>query len=143
MQIIKIPLRKDLFFESEFKRFLLHQINSMYLEYKEIPDEVSLRGRLGRRLYDIITSNDWNFGKTKIIHERGSNVIEIRFTRNITIKKDSGILQNETLDGKIVNGWLDSKSMNSIIGSSSHSGLSIEKTVTPSVTILIEELKID
>ncbi len=113
----------------------------MYSLYKEIPDEVSLRGRLGRRLYNIITSNDWNFGKTKIIHEKGSDVIVIRFTRNITVKKESGVSQSETLDGKIVNGWMDSNAMNSLAKSSSQSGFSIEKTVTPSITILIRELK--
>ncbi len=141
MQILNVPLKKDPFFENELKRFLLHQISSMYSLYKEIPDEVSLRGRLGRRLYNIITSNDWNFGKTKIIHEKGSDVIVIRFTRNITVKKESGVSQSETLDGKIVNGWMDSNAMNSLAKSSSQSGFSIEKTVTPSITILIRELK--
>ena len=141
MDKIKIPLYEDLFFVDQFKKYLLHQINSMYLEYKEVPDEVSLKGKLGRHLYNIITSNNWNFNKTKIIHERGPNVMEIRFTRNITISKESNqnVVKNESLDGKIVDGIVDS-SMVSNFGKSSM-GFNIEKTVTPSKTILIEELK--
>jgi len=141
MSVIRVPLYEDPLFASEFKKYLLHQINSMYLEYKEIPDEVSFKGRLGKHLHTIVIDNNWNFNKTKIIHERGPNEMEIRFTRNITISKESNIpIQDSTLDGKVVDGWLNKSSQNAIIGSFSNS-FNIEKTVTPFIKIPIIELK--
>ena len=141
MNIIRVPLYEDPLFALEFKKYLLHQINLMYLEYKEIPDEVSFKGRLGKHLHTIIIDNNWNFNKTRILYERGPNEMEIRFTRNITISKESNIpIQDSSLDGKVVDGWLDKSSQNSIIGSFSNS-FNIEKTVTPSIKIPIIELK--
>ena len=140
MNIIRVPLCDDPVFVLEFKKYLLHQINLMYLEYKEIPDEVSFKGRLGMHLYSIIQDNNWNFNKTRIVHEKGPNEMEIRFTRNITISKESNIpIPDSSLDGKIVDGWLDKSSQNSIIGSFNNS-FNIEKTVTPSIKIQIKEL---
>ena len=140
MNVIRVPLYEDPLFALEFKKYLLHQINLMYLEYSEIPDEVSFKGRLGKHLYSIIQSNNWNFNKTKILHEKGPNEMEIRFTRNITITKESNIpIQDSSLDGKIVDGWLDKSSQNSIIGSFSNN-FNIEKSVTPSIKIPIKEL---
>lgn len=142
METIRIPLYKDPVFESEFKKYLLHQINQMYLEYNEIPDEVSFKGKLGKHLHTLVVSNNWNFSKTKIVHEKGPNEMEIRFTRNITIKKNSNIIptHQDSLDGRVVDGWLDSKAVSSLTGSSSLN-FDVEKTETPSVTILLKELK--
>jgi len=142
MQTVRVPLKKDPIFEIEFKKYLLHQINQLYLEYNEIPDQVSFRGKLGMRLYNIVQSNNWNFNKTKMLHERGPNEMEIHFTRNITVKKNSNIIptQHDSLDGKVVDGWLDSKAVSSLTGSSSLN-FDVEKTETPSVTILLKELE--
>lgn len=142
MQVIRVPLKKDLVFEIEFKKYLLHQINQLYLEYKEIPDLVSFRGNLGKHLHNIVVSNSWNFSTTKMLYEKGPNEIKIMFTKNIIVKKGSNIIpiQSESLDGKIVDAWLDSKAVSSLIGSSSLN-FNVEKTETPSVTILIKELK--
>src|SRR6056300_1490669 len=129
MNVIRVPLYEDPLFALEFKKYLLHRINSMYLEYKEIPDEVLFKGRLGKHLYSIIQGNNWNFTKTQILHERGPNEMEIRFTRNITITKESNIpIQDSSLDGKVVDGWLDKSSQNSVIRSFGNS-FNIEKTV--------------
>lgn len=142
METIRIPLYKDPVFEIEFKKYLLHQINKLYLEYGEIPNEVSFRGKLGKHLHTLVVSNNWNFNKTKMIHEKGPNEMEIRFTRNIIVKKNSNIAPShqDSLDGRIVNGWLDSKAVSSLTGSSNLS-FDVEKTETPSVTVLIKELK--
>ncbi len=143
MQTIKIPLVDDEFFNTQLKKFILSKINSLYVEYKEIPDEVSFRGALGKRLFNLIIDNNWNFGKTKVIHEKGSNEMEIRYTRNITIKKNSDLASHvkPSVDGKIVDGWMDLKSQSSIINSNANTNFSIEKTVTPNLIVRLEKLK--
>ncbi len=140
MKTILVPRKEDSLFKSEFKKYLLHQVNNLYVEYKEIPDEIVFKGKLGAILYNLLKLDDWKLGKTKMIHEKGSNEIIIHFTRNITIKKDSLIpTRSESLDGKIVNGIIDSKSASSINKASN--SFSIEKTVSPSIRILLKEMK--
>ncbi len=142
MLTVRVPLKQDKFFENEFKKYLLSKINSLYLEYREIPDEVVFRGHLGSHLFNLVKSNNWNFGKTKTVNEKGPNQLEIRFTRNITIKKNTNLASSisNSLDGKVVEGILDDKSRKSIINSSIDTNFSVEKTVTPNLLIKLEEL---
>lgn len=140
MKTILVPRTEDPLFKSEFKKYLLHQVNELYVEYKEIPDEVLFKGKLGAILYNLLKSDNWELGKTKIIHKKGSNEIIIHFTRSITVKKDSLIpTQSESLDGKIISGIIDSKSASSI--NKAPSNFNIEKTVSPSIRILLKEMK--
>jgi hypothetical protein len=142
MQVVKVPLVEDIFFNIQFKKFILSKINSLYVEYNEIPNELIFKGALGRRLFNLINDNSWKFGKTKIFHEKGPNEIEIKYTRNITVKKNSDLASHvkSSLDGKIVDGWMNSKSQSSIVNSNIDTNFNIEKTVTPNLIIKLEKL---
>jgi len=142
MQILKVPLEKDLLFEIELKKYLLYRIDLLYREYGKIPDEVSCKGHLGRHVFNIILDNNWKFGPINIVNEKGSNSIEIRFNKNITVSNQSNIIpgHDSQIDGKIIEGYLDAKSQNAVSQSYANKGFTIEKTVMPKVIIKLEKL---
>ena len=142
MQVIYIPTVEDPIFTLEFKKFLLHKLNSLYLEYNNIPDEAVFRGRLGLHLFKIIEDNSWNFNNTKISHENGSNELEIRFNKDITINRTSNLNNPNTqsLDGKVVNGWSGDDFSNAMSNVSPDMNFNIEKTERPSIIIKLKNL---
>ena len=143
MQVLKVPLVKDLLFEKELKKYLLYRMDLLFKEYNNnIPDTISCKGHLGKHVFNIITNNNWKFGSTKIVHEKGPNAIEIRFDNGISIEKNSKLSMGtgSTIDGRVIEGFIDSKSQTSIIRSSIDNNFTIEKTVNPKVIIKLEKL---
>ena len=144
MNVIRIPLCEDLVFERQLKAFILHQIDSLYREYKEWPDRIILSGKLGRHLFNIFNKNKWSFDKINVLHENGSNVMIIEFTRNINVKKDSNFIHHteDSIDGKTVDGWKGEGFSNAMNRYSPNMNFNIEKTESPKIIIKLKELSL-
>ena len=140
MQIF-VPLYKDDVFPGEFKKYILHQISSMYTDYNKVPDKAIFKGKLGKILYDMILDNKWNLGTIKLSHLSGPDVIEISFDNNITVSNNANLNKHiSNIDGKVVDGWSGDEYSNAMSQISPDMNFNIEKTVTPKITILLKPL---
>jgi len=140
MQIL-VPLYKDEAFPSEFKKYLLYQISSLYSQYGKVPELAMFKGKLGKILYDIVLNNKWNLGETKISHDNGPDLIEISFTKNITVSNNANLNKHIiSIDGKVVDGWSGDAYSNAMSQISPDMNFNIERTETPKITILLKGL---
>lgn len=139
-----VPLHEDLIFERQLKSFVLHQVDSLYREYKEWPDKITLTGKLGKHLFGIFNRNKWNFDKIKVLYENGSNAMTIEFTNDINVKKDSNLIHHveDSIDGKIVDGWKGDNFSNAMNKYSPNMNFNIEKTERPKIIIKLKELSL-
>jgi len=144
MSVLKVPLHKDLYFESELKRFILHHIDLIYREYKHWPDKITLTGKLGIVIFNIINENNWKFHPVKIKNEKSlSSRMIFEFEKGISVKKNSNmpnIDQDTSLDGKIIEGWSGNKMSDAMSRISPDSSFNIETTEYPKITIKLKEI---
>ena len=143
MSILNVPLIKDNFFENELKRLILHNIDSMYMEYDKFPDTLILTGRLGKILFEMISTNKWNFGPVKVKLEKSiSNRMIICYEKPITVKDKTSLnIPKETLDNKIIEGWSGNEIVNKAMSFSN--SFNLEKLENPKITIKLRAISKD
>jgi hypothetical protein len=131
----KVPLAKDDKFKMEFFNLISRSIDDLYFENQKLPDKIIFSGVIGKELFDLITSLNWNLNNFNPSFENGPNKIIFKYLKSFTRTQnpDSPIV---TLPDKI-EGFPGNETISKLMMAyvSPRGAFKIEKTVDPTLEI--------
>lgn len=137
----KVPIDKKSEFNSRFFSLLSDSIYNIGRENQKWPDSIKFIGPLGKELFDLISTNNWDLSKfnPECPNPFGSlNKIVIEYQNPITQITDNSITSDSSLNGKIIKGIPGPETVSKIINYSIGSDFKTEKTVRPSIHIILK-----
>lgn len=139
----KVPIEKKSEFISRFFNFISNQVSRIAFDNQKWPDSIKFTGPIGKELINIIKEKEWDFNRFNPVHVSGpTNKIIIEYLKPITQTSDTGATIDSSLNGKIIKGIPGPDTASKIVSySSANTAFKIERTLRPSIHILLKRLK--
>lgn len=135
----KVPVEKDASFNATFFQFLNKAILDCGDEVYKWPDKITFSGRLGLELYNIIEENNWSLDRFNPTHVKSPvDKIIIEFTKPVSQTEERGVVRDDKLHDKIIEGIPGKETVQKIQDYASGSmsmNYNIERNVRPKVEI--------
>ena len=142
--VIKVPYNKKSEFITRFFYTLSDSIDFLGYTYGKAPNRVTFHGKIGAEIMDLIKSKGWDLDRFNASVVSSSSIysdIVISYSEKIKIKSDNGVIRNDGLSGKTINGIPGPDTVNKLISYSSNYTTTSEKWIDPKYVIVLKRDK--